>query len=405
MLKTRLLDARGSALVPAMLIMGIMLTSGLALLALTEGNQRDSRREREREASFQLAEGVLNAQIYRLSTQWPSQESDEGIYPAAGCTLTSTEQGCPNGASVQANFSGADYTRGVGWKVQVRDNNAAAKNYYTESIMGSGTGSTRPLDENGDNFIWARAEATVAGHKRVLVALVEAENTTLNFPRAAVVAGKFATTNKGNKVIIDTNGGANNYTPGDVIVRCSPASACATYETGKGQIEPDTVKGVVDQPSAVSPEALETLRQRAIAEGNYIADGEPCPASLQGDQPGEIVFIERSNDCAYQGNVNWNSPTKPGFLVIARGTIYLLGTTNFYGVIYHANVDNSSETLVDLNGNTQVTGAISIDGAGGLMAGSSKENVIYDPNVILGLTAFGTASIVQNTFREIKGTN
>jgi hypothetical protein len=91
--------------------------------------------------------------------------------------------------------------------------------------------------------------------------------------------------------------------------------------------------------------------------------------------------------------------------VIANGTIFLRGTTNFYGVIYHANVDNSSETLVDLNGNTQVFGAVTIDGAGGLMAGSSKENVVYDPNVIAGLQANGTASIVQNTFREIKGTN
>lgn len=401
MLKTRLIDARGSALVPALLIMGVMLTSGLALLALTEGNQRDSRREREREAAFQLAEGVLNAQIYRLSTQWPSQNSEDGLYPAAGCTATSVELGCPNGTSVQANFSGPDYTRDVSWKVQVRDNNTAAENYYTESIMGSGTGETK--DENGDNFIWARAEATVAGHKRVLVALVEAENTTLNFPRAAVVAGKFATTNKGNKVIIDTDG--EGYTPGNVIVRCDPVSACASYQTGKGQISPDTVTGVPDQPNAVSPEALETLRQRAIAEGNYIADGDPCPASLQGDQPGEIVFIEHSNGCSYQGNAVWNTKATPGFLVIGKGTIYLLGTTSFYGVIYHANTDNSSDTLVDLNGNTQVTGAITIDGAGGLMAGSSKENVIYDPNVILGLTAFGTASIVQNTFREIRGTN
>jgi Tfp pilus assembly protein PilX len=403
MLKTRLIDARGSALVPALLIMGVMLTSGLALLALTEGNQRDSRREREREASFQLAEGVLNAQIYRLSTQWPSQRSEEGLYPADGCTAVSVEDGCPNGTSVQANFTGPDYTRGVSWKVQVRDNSNTAANHYTEALMSAGPGETRDL--NGDNFVWARAEATVAGHKRVLVALVEAENTTLNFPRAAVVAGKFATTNKGNKVIVDTNGAANNYTAGDVIVRCDPATVCASYERGKGQIEPDTVKGNVNQPNAVSPEALETLRQRAIAEGNYIADGDPCPASLQGDQPGEIVFIEHSNGCAYQGNVNWNTKEQPGFLVIGKGTIYLLGTTNFFGVIYHANTDNSSETLVDLNGNTQVIGAIAIDGAGGLMAGSSKENVIYDPNVILGLEATGTASIVQNTFREIRGTN
>jgi Tfp pilus assembly protein PilX len=404
MLIRRLTDPRGSALVPALVIMGLMLTFGLALLVLAEGNQRDSRRERERESSFQLAEGVLNAQIYRLSTRWPSAMSDPGMYPAE-CNVTSTQDGCPDGAALQANFSGPDFDTAVSWKVQVRDNNSATKNYYTEGIMAPG--STVPArDANGDNFIWTRAEATVAGRKRVLVALVEAENTTINFPRAAVVAGKFATTNKGNKVIIDTNGGGNQFTPGDVIVRCDLASSgCATYEQGKGQVEPDTVKSNVNQPNALSPEALETLRQRAIAEGNYTADGQPCPTSLQGDKPGEIVFIENSIGCNYQGNAVWNSPAKPGFLVIAKGAISLRGTTNFYGVIYHANVDNSPGTLVDLNGNTQVYGAITIDGPGGLMAGSSKENVVYDPNVIAGLTAFGTASIVQNTFREIKGTN
>jgi Tfp pilus assembly protein PilX len=403
MLKPRLADARGSALVPALMIMGLMLTSGLALLALTEGNQRDSRRERERESAFQLAEGVLNAQIYRLSTKWPSANSQDGLYPAQ-CTATSTEDGCPNGASLQANFSAPDFNRPVTWRVQVRDNNSTNKNYYTESIMGAG--GTLPKDTNGDNFVWVRAEATLAGRKRVLVALVEAENTAINFPRAAVVAGKFATTNNGNKVIIDTNGESNQFTPGDVIVRCDTAApGCASYEKGKGQIEPDTVKSNVNQPNALSPEALETLRQRAIAEGNYTADGQPCPASLQGDKAGEIVFIENSVGCDYQGNAVWNTAAKPGFLVLAKGTIALRGTTNFYGVIYHANVDNATGTLVDLNGNTQVFGAITIDGPGGLMAGSSKENVVYDPNVIAGLQAFGTASIVQNTFREIKGTN
>jgi Tfp pilus assembly protein PilX len=402
MLKPRLTDARGSALVPALIIMSLMLTCGLALLVLTEGNQRDSRRERERESSFQLAEGVLNAQIYRLSTKWPSANSDNGLYPAE-CTATSTADGCPNGASLQSNFSGPDFGRDVNWKVQVRDNDSTNADYYTESIM-SPTGVTR--DANGDNFVWVRAEAIVAGRKRVLVALVEAENTTINFPRAAVVAGKFATTNNGSKVIIDTNGSSNQFTPGDVIVRCDTASpGCASYEQDKGQIEPDTVKSNVNQPNALSPEALETLRQRAVAEGNYTDDGQPCPASLQGDKPGEIVFIENSNGCTYQGNDVWNTPAKPGFLVIAKGTIFIRGTTNFYGVIYHANVDNSTDTLVDLNGNTQVFGAVTIDGPGGLMAGSSKENVVYDPNVIAGLTAFGTASIVQNTFREIKGTN
>jgi len=44
-----------------------------------------------------------------------------------------------------------------------------------------------------------------------------------------------------------------------------------------------------------------------------------------------------------------------------------------------------------------------IDGAGGLSAGSSRQNLVYDPGASGGLVGFGTAGLVQNTFREING--
>ena len=37
--------------------------------------------------------------------------------------------------------------------------------------------------------------------------------------------------------------------------------------------------------------------------------------------------------------------------------------------------------MVSLGGNAQVSGAIVVDGAGGVLAGSSKLNVLYDANV------------------------
>ena len=178
-LRSRLADARGSALIPALLIMAILLGFGMASLSLVDGEQRDSRRERERESSFQLAEGVLNAEIYRLSTRWPGKVSTP--YPSE-CTATSTHADCPGGATLQANFSGPDYSRRHSWKVQVRDNSGrrAERTSTPTSLM---NGSTTYNDANDDNFLWVRAEADVAGRKRVLVALVEAENVTLNFPQ------------------------------------------------------------------------------------------------------------------------------------------------------------------------------------------------------------------------------
>src|SRR5690606_17983306 len=111
-----------------------------------------------------------------------------------------------------------------------------------------------------------------------------------SFPRATLVAGHFKTSNSGNKVIIDTNGLANEYSPGDIIVRCSTSDPnCAQYDSKKGQVEPATVKSDPQQPSAVTPEALEALRERARSDGNYYTG---CAPSLMGDQPGEVVFME-----------------------------------------------------------------------------------------------------------------
>ena len=396
-LRSRLADARGSALIPALLITAILLGFGMASLSLVDGEQRDSRRERERESSFQLAEGVLNAEIYRLSTRWPGKES--APYPSE-CTATSTHADCPGGTTLQANFSSPDYTRPTSWKVQVRDNaDGAQKNFYSESLI---NGSSTYNDANGDNFLWVRAEADVAGRKRVLVALVEAENVTLNFPNATLVAGKFEVSNSGNKVMIDTNGVNNEWTPGDIIVRCALADPnCAKWNQGKGQIEPATIRSNPDQPKAVSPEALDQLRARAKAEGNYYTG---CAPSLQGvNGPGGMVFMENAEGCHFNGNQVYNSPTKPGYVVIANGTPTLNGNAEFYGVIYHANESESNAMLINMKGNISIFGSIVIDGAGGLSAGSSKVNLVYNPNAFAGLQAFGTAGLVQNTFREVDG--
>jgi hypothetical protein len=399
MLRKLLTDTRGSALVPALMITVMMLAFGMAMLTLAEGNQGDSRRERERESAFELAEGVLNAQIYRLSTRWPTKY--QAVYPGVCTQATTGDTDCPG--SLSSNFTGADYTKGATWKVQVRDNStttsSTSANFYEENIVGAG--GTAAQDLNEDNFLWVRAEATVAGRKRTLVALVEAENVALNFPNATLVAGKFEVSNNGKKVLIDTNGESNEWAPGAIIVRCALGPGCDEWEKGKGQVEPDTVTSNPLQPKALTPEALDLLRARAQAEGNYYTG---CAPSLQGDQPGELVFMENAAGCKFNANNVYNTPTQPGYVVIANGMPVLNGTATFYGVIYHANVNESSDMLVTLEGNISVYGSIVIDGAGGLSAGSSKVNLVYNPNAFAGLKAFGTAGIVQNTFREIQGT-
>jgi Tfp pilus assembly protein PilX len=393
----------GNALISALLIMGILAMFGMALLANVDTQQRESGRERQRESSFQMSEAVLNAQIYRLSSRWPASTTGSvtdsvGLPYPDSCTKVSTSADCPNATALSQSLQGPDYDANVTWTTQIRDNSAAEPNYYSDSLL-----TTSPTyDRNNDGYLWVRATAVVKGKRRTLVALVKAEKTALTFPRHTMVAGWFTTTNNGNKVIIDNSGG---FPPSEIVVRCSfpggapPANNCADYQSGKGQISPERVYSDPTLPNAITPEALDSLRSAAVADGNYSTG---CPASLQGNVPGEVVFIEDAGaSCRFNGNNDYNTSAKPGFLVVAKGTLEINGTATFWGVIYHANVDDSNAAVVQLGGNVSINGAIVVDGRGGIFAGSSKVNIVWNPNVFNNLNAFGTAGIVQNTFREI----
>jgi Tfp pilus assembly protein PilX len=393
----------GNALVSALLIMGILAMFGMALLATVDTQQRESGRERQRESSFQMSEAVLNAQIYRLSSRWPASTTGSttdsvGLPYPTSCTQASTSADCPNGTALSASLKGADYDANVTWTTQIRDNSAAEPNFYSDSLLTS----SPTYDQNNDGYLWVRASAVVKGKRRTVVALVKAEKTALTFPRHTMVAGWFETTNNGNKVIIDNSGG---YPPSEIIVRCGfpggapPANNCAEYEPGKGQISPERVYSDPTLPNAITPEALDSMRSAAVADGNYSAG---CPTSLQGNVPGEVVFIEDAGtNCIFNGTNDYNTQAKPGFLVVAKGTLEINGTATFYGVIYHANIDDANTSVVVLGGNVSINGSIVVDGRGGIFAGSSKVNIVWDPNVFNNINAFGTAGIVQNTFREI----
>lgn len=392
---SRLRGEGGSAIVTALLVTSLFLIAGITVLGTVDVQQGETRRERNRESSFQLAEGVLNTQIYRLSQQWPGQA--DGAFPAT-CTAGSATPQCPSSQALRAGFKNVDYgtwtdTR---WTTQVRDNGPGAERYYSDAVAAAQSA----YDANGDNKLWVRAQAVVRGRPRTLVALVKAENLSSRFtPNKTLVAGYFATTNSGNKVII------NNGASGEVWVRCqnlpSRVGRCADYDAGKGQVSPARIYQDPNYPRGMTVESLDSVRAQAQAQGNYY---QGCAPSLQGDKPGEVVFMEDAVNCRYNGNDDYNTRAAPGAVVIAQGTIQVLGNATFHGIIYHANVTDSNAILVDLGGNNQIVGGIVIDGPGGVFAGSSKENLVHDPNAGNALKTFGTVGIVQNSFREITAT-
>jgi hypothetical protein len=73
----------------------------------------------------------------------------------------------------------------------------------------------------------------------------------------------------------------------------------------------------------------------------------------------------------------------------------------YYGLIYAANLQNSTGLVVSIGGSAKVIGGVAVDGGGGVQVGGSGNNLIFDRNVFNNISANGLVSQVQNGFREI----
>lgn len=387
---TRARSQDGAALVTAIFVMATMLVLGLPALSYVDSQQRASGSQRSSDAAFNLAEGVLETQVYLLSRAWPGSQA--GARPAP-CSSAAPSAGCPDPAHVSDGFVSPDVAAGASWSTTIRDNGQAAASYYSDEI----TANQPTWDANGDGRMWTRAQATARGRTRTIVALVQVRSVDLSllFPHNVVTAGWVQTTNNGRKVIIDTEGTAAQ--PAPVAVRCTNREpACLGYEVDKGQIAPDTTQTGYSAGNALSTERLDALRARAIATGSYYASG--CPANPSGP----LVFVENGN-CSYNNSAGpcCNSAAAPGIFVIANGTLALGGNTRYHGIVYLANQQQSDQVVLSITGTAAVDGAVAVDGSGGVFAGASAVNITYDSTAYNRLSGYGTAGIIQNTWREI----
>jgi hypothetical protein len=384
-------DDSGAVLATAIITLMIMLGLGLAVVTMSDTQTRQSGHERTREARFDLAESALNDEIFDLSRNWPATAA--GAYP--DCTTSSTTATtCPLASQLLSNFTGADFKNVTAWTVAVRDDGGASGSYYDDSV----TPSQPHWDANGDGQVWIRAQGWIgnpgqSANSRVLIARVKVEQVPVTFPNAPFVAGAVGTSNSGNKTIIDGQG-----KPG--IVRCTTAmrSDCLDYSVNKGQIPDGVTQDTSTDPNLLTPEILDALRQTAKANGTYDTG---CPA----DPNGKVVFVE-AGDCSYNNSTiknGVNTGYHNSIFVIDNGTLHCNGNIQWYGIIYLVNAQNSSGSVFDNSGGGGCTihGGVYIDGNGKLDEGSSGLNLIYDSNVVLNTTAYGTAGIVQNTWREL----
>ncbi len=414
---SRLRQENGWAVITALVMMLIIAGFGTATLTLAGQQQRESGAERQRETGFNLAEAAMNAQIFSLARHWAGTGGAAGVvdprtglpvaYPSSCTQATASDLRCPDAATIQKLFTSPDTTPNSVWTTMVRDNSglAGSATYWSETMITA----SPTYDANGDGTLWVRAQATVQGRGRTLVALVRSEAQQEPIPRGTVIAGKLAISNNGNKTIIDTLG-ANSASPGDVIVRCDPvaqpSATCLGHPYSGGvpparnnvQISPNVSVSRPTQPSALTSDSLSRMQDAAVANGTYYTT---CPASLTG----AVVYIDvpAGTNCGYSGNGNYNTVSAPGVVIVARGSISLNGTSDFYGLLYAANLSGSSADLISLGGNAAIYGGVMTDGNAGVVAGSSKFNIVFDPRAFAAVQSRGSAGLIQNTWRELTG--
>lgn len=398
----RLSDERGWALLSAMVLMTVMLGAGLAAFKIVDTQTAQSAVQRNRESAFNLAEAAMNAEVFALARDWPGKGMATNQYPV--CSTGSTSTRCPNNAQLLGGLPSAD-AAGATWQTQVRDNGTAAtQSFYRDDLVTSQPG----YDANDDGKVWVRSTATARGKTRTLVALVRAERQSEDLPHASLLTGRLDISNMGNKAIIDATAGG-----GPVTVRCTPQlldlTPCVGHLFGSGrfgdlnellsylqtQIAGATPITGYTGPPAMTAQARARLKATAIADGTYYTS---CPSSLTG----RVVYIESGN-CTYNSNAVYNSAAAPGFLIQNSGTLYIGGTVNYYGIIYEANTTALTSAVMQVQGNAQIFGGVLVDGAATTIAGSSKINIVLDPSAFDAVASYGSAGVIQNTWREIKG--
>jgi Tfp pilus assembly protein PilX len=405
----------GNVLVIAVTMVTLMLALGAGALSTVDTQTSVSMQDRRHESTFNLAEGVLNAQAFVLGRLGTGVAANGG-FPIE-CTQLSTESLCPTPAQVARSYTAAtqsDYDSAMTWSTRVRDNPIDPSNSSVTYYDSSAVAAAPRYDANGDRQLWVSATANVRGRTRQIVALIRVEVIPVTFPSYAILSGGFTTSNNGRKVIVD----ATDPSSLGVGVRCtdatapSTASTCLGYDPGKGQLDPagHYTMGYPDTP-AIRDDDLQALIDFAKGAGTFYTS---CPSNPNG----AVVVIE-SGACSFNNStpalagqkVCCNSAVDPGLLIMKCGSLSFGGNIEFYGLVYvpnKASADGSycsSGNVVTTEGTSLIRGGVIIDGPGRMYAGSSGANVIFDPLAFQGINAAGTAGVVQNTWREVPDEN
>jgi Tfp pilus assembly protein PilX len=410
MLRTLRRDEGGWALVSAVMLLAVMIALGLGLAATIDVQSKEGGTQRKRETVFNVAEAALNAQARAVGYQWPGKGT--ATTPFVTCTTGATSDRCPPSAQITKLIPSVDTAAGVTWQTEVHDNGTPTLEYYDDAQTRLQPG----YDANGDDKVWVRAQATVAGKTRTMVALLRVQYQQEDILRAAVRTGRLRFTNAGrNKQFID------GQTGGVVQVRCTPGinqPVCLGVEYPHGYIkDQDDYEDALDQwiqpnnseqidlTPAMSLESLERMKATAKSLGTYYTT---CPSSLAG----RVVWIDHVSGCHVSGGGTMNSATSPGMVIVDGGSLRLTGSGTYYGVLFYtetgalANGTLSSLTTdpaIDLSGTVAIKGGVVTDGNTTINVGDSNSGaaITFDGRGFDAVSSITTADVVQNTWREL----
>ncbi len=455
--RRRLAGEQGSVVVIAVFVMAIMIPLGLALLAIVDNQTRESGVERARDRAFNLADSALNSAAFSLGRGgWPaaagSAPSNSG---AAGssmdCGLASfgATLGAPTNTgsatarlqpNLNASYDDGAYT-GATWQINVCDNDTAGPGptIWNEGLLTS----SRNFDQNGDELVWVRSEASVAGHRRVLAALVRVEETSAFASKYGLLTGRMNAelTNTAGAVL---NGGLvgnlvsgllgsdplvapdpTDSTTGVTAVRCGALDGCLGGAIGglSSSVAPlSTLIGggklvQTTSPTATSAATIGQLKQQAINSGTYVATnaGSTTPTAPPactipaGANADTVVYIDQVGTTGTAGTA-----LGPGdqycvlsvavakaykALVIGSGRIVLRGNNtttntatvnNFRGLLYALNSQRATlgdaalpgREVVRIDRGAHVIGGVAADG-------KSAQVGIYPPGLCTSLVVLG----------------
>ncbi|HEX4188680.1 MAG TPA: hypothetical protein VHY83_12350 [Solirubrobacteraceae bacterium] len=407
-------NEEGFALITAIVLLTVILGLGLGLLLLTDNQQKAAGREQASETAFNIAEAALNAQIGQVSRSWPGSEKGQP-FEKTGCTAANSTatNGCPAAGSMNVGYPIANAAKCPAsvqdawgsastneWTTYVRDDEPGKNVAFFNSAEEKGQ---LGYDFNKDNKLWVRSIGISQCRVVSLAALVSRQEIALNFPRAVMSANWFTTGNNGKgKEIIVEGEAKESGVPGEIFMRCegfSKVEECEKYR--EGQIGHAKVNPPPGAPSpTLSATQLAAFRQSAEAENTYYAAGT-CPAG-NAVPSGKPVFVQGPCDLSAGAQTVINSQEKPGFLIIANGTLTLGGGSEFWGTVYAVNEQASSAAIVKVGGSANLRGEIVVDGNGGIEAGENhNRNVEYDPRSAAEEKIYAGATPTRNSFRVL----